>query len=339
MSLSTPTVPLRSVPSPTAPRTLRTLGAPTATSSAGRPRFEPSAGGVEMKGRTPRVTGPTQGWLSVLLGLPFAAAGVAAIALSLGHGTIAEGGKLTFPPFAAAALGLCFVVAGLSFVVYGLVGVAKRRGLAALRARYPDQPWMADYPWDRKGGRDEAPDEAGRTLWFVAYMATFLVPFHWVAFFSRERPFLFQLVTLIFDAVNAALLGRVVYLTARRIRYGPSRIALARFPIAPGTTAELLLDDLSPAARALPIRATLRCVEERFEVRGSGKNRSRVSVSYQLYTDSTTVAPGEPRLRFELPENVPGTRLAAHPPRYWELELAAEAPGVDFGARFLIPVY
>jgi hypothetical protein len=329
MSLSTPTVPLRSIPSP---------GARPAPSPA-RPTFEPSAGGRELKGRTPRVASPTQGWLSVLLGLPFAAAGAATIALALGHGTIAEGGKLTFPPFAVGALGLCFAVTGLSFVAYGLVGVARKRGLAALRARYPDQPWMVDYPWDRKGGRDEAPDEIARTLWFVAFMATFLVPFHWVAFVSRERPFVFQLVTLIFDAIGVGMLGRVVYLVARRIRYGPSRIALARFPIAPGTTAELLLDGLSPVARAFPIRATLRCVEERFEIRQTGRNRTRVSVSYELYRDETTVAPGEARLRFELPENVPGTRLSAVPPRYWEVELAAETPGVDFGARFLVPVY
>ena len=326
MSLSTPTVPLRSIPSPTA-------------ASAARPTFEPSAGGKELKGRTPRVVAPTQGWLSVLLGVPFAAAGAATIALALGRGTIAEGGKLVFPPIAVGALGLCFVVAGLSFVVYGLVGVVRKRGLAALRARYPDQPWMVDHAWDRWGGRDEGPDEIARTLWFVVFMTTFLVPFHWVAFASRERPFLFQLVTLLFDALGVAMLGRVVYLVARRVRYGPSRIAVARFPIAPGTTAELLLDGLSPVARALPIRATLRCIEERFEVRGTGKNRHRVSVPYQLYGDEATVAPGETRLCFDLPANVPGTRLSAQPPRYWELELAAETPGVDFGARFLVPVY
>lgn len=330
MSISTPTLPLRSIPTP--------AGRP-APSPPARPTFEPSAGGRELKGRTPRLASPTQGWLSVLLGLPFAAAGAAAIAFVLGHGTIPQRGKLSFPPYALGAIGVSCVVIGLSFVAYGLVGVARRRGLAALRARYPDQPWMVDYPWDRKGGRDEAPDEIGRTLWFVAFMAIFLVPFHWVAFVSPARPFMFQLVTLVFDAAGVALLGRVGYLVARRIRYGPSRIALARFPMTPGTTAELILDDLSPVARAFPIRATLRCVEERFEVRGTGRNRARVSVPYELYRDQTTIAPGETRLRFELPENVPGTRLAAQPPRYWELDLAAETPGVDFGARFLVPVY
>lgn len=326
MSLLTPTAPLRSVPRPGAP-------APT------RPHFEPSAGGVELRGRNPRATSTAEGWFAVVLGLPFAATGVATIALALGQVTMAAGRTLTFPPFAVAALGLCFVLAGLSFVVHGLRGVVRRNGLAALRARYPEQPWMVDYPWDRRGGRDEAPGEAGRLLWFVAFMTVFLIPFHWVAFFSSERPVVFQFATLLFDAVSVAMLGRVAYLVARRVRYGDSRIALGSFPIAPGTTAELLLDALSPLARAHPIRATLRCIEERFEVRGTGKNRSRVSVCYERYRDQAVVAPGDTRVRFELPDDVPSTHLSAVPPRYWELELAAETPGVDYGARFLVPVY
>jgi hypothetical protein len=170
-------------------------------------------------------------------------------------------------------------------------------------------------------------------------MILFLLPFHWVAFFSRERPVVFQLVTLIFDAVIVALLWRVGHVVARRLRYGESRLRLGDFPIAPGRDAELLLDELSPRARAYPIRATLRCIEERFEVRGSGKNSSRESICYELYRDERLVAPGEPRVVFPIPDAVPGTRLAEPPPRYWELELSAETPGVDYGARFLVPVY
>jgi hypothetical protein len=44
-------------------------------------------------------------------------------------------------------------------------------------------------------------------------------------------------------------------------------------------------------------------------------------------------------VRFPIPPDAPTTELGARPPRYWELELSAEVPGVDFGARFLVPVY
>ena len=302
---------------------------PTPTSTPAR---------VELRGRTARAVNTVQGWAAVLVGLPFATAGGVMAAVATGRlGT--GGAAVRVPPFAVAAIGACFAIVGLSFVGYGVAGLVRRARVAALHARYPGQPWMVDYAWDRNGGRDETPAEAGRALRMAAFLALFLTPFHWVAFFSERRLFLFQLVTLVFDAVIVGLVGRAGYLVARRLRYGESRLAVARFPLRTGATAELLLDGISPRARAVPMRATLRCVEERFETRGSGRDRSRESVCYEVYRDERVVSPGERRVAFEIPEGAPTTALAARPPRYWELELHAETPGVDFGARFLVPVY
>ena len=315
---------------PSSEPTVTSFGDPASAATVG------TAPGIELRGRTPRVVSTAQGWLAVLLGLPFVALGGATIAVAAGR---LGGAAMRVPLFAVGALGACFAIVGLSFVGYGVAGIARRRGLAARRARYPEQPWMVDHPWDRRGGRDESPAEAGRAFRMVVFLALFLTPFHWVAFFSDERPFLFQFVTLVFDAVALALLGRSLYLIARRLRHGESRLAVVRFPIRPGTDAELRLDGISPLARAVPMRATLRCIEERFEVRGSGRNRSTVSVCYELHRDEQVVAPGESHVRFEILDGAATTMLGARPPRYWELELAAETPGVDFGARFLVPVY
>ena len=334
MSLSTPTVPLRSVSRPAAPAW------PPQRSSV-RPTFEPSAGGTELRGRAPRMPNTTHGWLAVLFALPLFGAGAATLRIADALARQAALGlpRSAVPPIAMAGLGFCFAIGGLTYVVYGVRGVLARRGLPALRARYPDQPWMVDFPWDLRGGRDEAPAEVGRLLWLVAVMAVVLLPFCWVVFVARQQPFAVRMMLALFGLVAVAMLGRIAYLVARRLRYGVSRIGLGSFPIAAGTTAELLLDGLSPAVCALPMRATLRCIEERFEVRGSGRNRRRVSICYELYRDEAPVAPGDARLRFELPEGAPGTRLSGIPPRYWELELLAETPGVDFRGRFLVPVY
>ena len=42
---------------------------------------------------------------------------------------------------------------------------------------------------------------------------------------------------------------------------------------------------------------------------------------------------------FDLPMGDYGTRLAEAPARYWELAVLADTPGLDFSAKFLIPVY
>jgi len=33
------------------------------------------------------------------------------------------------------------------------------------------------------------------------------------------------------------------------------------------------------------------------------------------------------------------TRMSGEVPRYWELVVSGEAPGVDYGAVFLLPIY
>ena len=314
--------------------------APTTRTADDDPCAPPgAAAGIELAGRNPRSVKTAEGWAAVIIGLPFVAAGVAVGMLVAGKIDIEEGGRLVFPAFAALTMGLCFAIAGLSFVAHGVRGLLRRGGAAARRARYPGQPWMADHAWERLGGRDEAPRDAWRALWFAAFLALFLVPFHWIAFFSADRPLILQVVTLIFDLVAVVLVGQAARVGLRRLRYGPSRLAFARFPVRPGTEAELLLDLLSPRARSRPLRATLRCVEERYEPLMDARQREMRTVCYELYRDEVMIPPGERCARFVLPEDAPTTVLSGLPPRYWELELRAEGAGADYGARFLVPVY
>jgi hypothetical protein len=244
------------------------------------------------------------------------------------------------PPLVAAPIGITFALVGFAFIVSGARDLRRRAALPALQARYAGQPWMWDYPWDRRGGRDETAGDIGRTLWVVAFMVLFLVPFHWIAFFSRERPVVVQLATSIFDLFLAAILARAVYLALRLARYGRSRIRFASFPFTAGKDVEIDLTTLSALARRAPMVATLRCVQERYETRRRGRDRERVTVCYELSRDERVVAAGEPSVRFALPPTAPSTALAELPPRYWELELRTDGvPGVDYGATFLVPVY
>jgi hypothetical protein len=92
---------------------------------------------------------------------------------------------------------------------------------------------------------------------------------------------------------------------------------------------------------------TLRCIQERIETTGSGRKRTTTEVCYQIWASTFEVeqpgdiAAGHPvPVTFLLPEDAGlSTVLADRPPRYWEIEVAAATPGINYQARFLVPVY
>jgi hypothetical protein len=50
--------------------------------------------------------------------------------------------------------------------------------------------------------------------------------------------------------------------------------------------------------------------------------------------------PGIPKIvKFDLPAGDLATQLSRVPPRYWQLELRAERPGIDYDVKLLLPIY
>jgi hypothetical protein len=244
-------------------------------------------------------------------------------------------------------------------IVVGLLGIGLLVSLAARlfrngRARrlarsHPGAPWLADHAWDPRGARDDTLRRALQNLAGAFFVGLFLVPFNWLAFFSRgELPLagriIFGLVTGFFDLLVIGLFVYGVYLLARLATHGASVLRFERFPYLLGTplAAALRVGGRGPAHRRLS--ATLRCIEEKWERRDS---ESASTVCYQIYADRRQIEPPfaplpdgrEARISFDLPDLPIGTRLADQPPRYWELEVRSEGPGVDYAATFLVPVY
>ena len=307
---------------------------------------EPGPGGVELRGRQPRSATTIHGWPSLILGLPIVAVGLAVMGVAGGYITVDHSSGRQMPTWFAAILGAVFAWAGMSFVVHGLGGARRTARARRLRAAHPAEPWRWDHRWDERGSTDDTAVRAGQSVYAAVFMFVFLVPFHWVGFVARDGSLIFGLVALLFDAAALALLARGIYLFARRLKYGSGRALFARFPFRRGTTLEVHIE--SP--RALPqhavVSATLRCIQERY-VRSGGGGDETVTVScIELYRDMgpapfvTTGAGGRAlRVRFDLPRDVPITDLASRPCRYWEVEVEAGTDGVDYAARYLVPVY
>ncbi len=238
---------------------------------------------------------------------------------------------------------------GLSLILHGFKGLGRRARVAGLKRAHPDEPWLWDYPWDRYGARDDNRRRVVRAFVGAAFFVLFLLPFNYVGFVMDDVPgrWLWMGIVGLFDLVTLAAIGHAIYLLLRYLKYGTSALSFDAIPFRVGQEAGLRF--LGPGRGEVPDRVvvTLRAIEERYETRGSGKNRSQRVVCYENYADTRTVEDVRVRwegrrglaLRFALPADAAGTRLSERPPRYWELEVSADVPGVDYKATFLLPVY
>ncbi len=281
------------------------------------------------------------GWPAVFLGLPFLAAGIA-IALVAG-GVIPMGdGRFHAPRWVIGVMGAVFAFCGASMSLHGAAGLRRLARARRLRSLHPDQPWISDHPWERRGSRDDTLRRASQRLVASGVFAAFLIPFNGWAFGSEAGGLFVIAAVLLFDAVTLLVFGHALYLFARRAKYGRSYVRFDRFPFFVGDELSVWLKR-PPRLEGNALTATLRCVEERYGQHDSGGRRRQAAVSYELHEESKQIDISshsrDLAISFPLPADGPTTRLAQRPPRYWELTLRAEQPGVDYSATFLLPVY
>jgi hypothetical protein len=308
--------------------------------------LEPGPGGVELRGRQARSATTIHGWPSVILGLPFVAVGLAIISVATGYITVRQSGGRQVPSWLIASLGAVFAWAGISCVVHGLRGLRRTARSRQLRAAHPGEPWRWDHAWDERGSTDDTGARAGQSVYAAIFMFVFLAPFHWIGFVAPDGALMFGVVALLFDAAALALLWRGTYLFARRLKYGGGRALFARFPFRPGTTLELHVEAPGALPQHALASATLRCIQERYVKSGTGEDATVTVSCFELYRDTapapfiaTAIGGRALRVRFELPSDVPITDLASRPCRYWEMDVEAGTDGVDYAARYLVPVY
>lgn len=296
--------------------------------------------GRELKGHTDRSATTVHGWPAVGLGA-LATTPAVLVALLLA-GVVGELAAANAPVWVVGVGGLAFGAAGAAFIVHGLRGVLRQRAAAAQRRAFPLQPWHWDHNWDVRGMTDRGWEEARRAFVFALMASLILAPGNWAMVALSNMPAWAKGVIALFDLMIGYALWRGAYMALRTIKYGRPRLRAQRFPLHPGMSAELVLERSGPLGAIHAFDVTFRCVQERYEKRGSGKNRSQVVVCYEVWAEKRTVqcsvaTPLE--MRFDIPLHLPGCALSERPARYWEVEVSGEAPGIDYGGTFLVPIY
>lgn len=249
------------------------------------------------------------------------------------------------PWWVLTVIGVVFALCGGGVWAMGLRQYRAERHRAYARRRHPGRPELADYPWDPHGYSAPRWSRAAKALAGALLMSLFLSVFNWWAFFT-DSPFMVKAVTALFDLILVLVWWEALTRVGRALRFGGSRLDFAQFPFHPGQTVVLRWHPARGIAEVRKGRFTLRCVEEWFEQRGSGKHRSvqlvheeKWAMHQHLDHPDTLRHERRQELRFDLPPSAPTTRLDADRPVFWELEITLDLPGLDFEEVYLVPVY
>ncbi len=298
-----------------------------------------------LKNHTPISTTTIHGWPSLLFGLPFLIAGLAILGISGGFIEV-DPGSVHAPMWVIGAAGSMFFFAGIALITNGIQGIKRQKIVKEGIRSSKSTPWDWDYPEDSHG----VSEKKGKQVlnYFVAALAfvVFLAPFNWWAFVSDESNGMIIFVVGFFDLIILFVIGHFFYNLIQYFRFGSSFLQFHRFPFYLGDSLSAVLLGMPKGTQIDMIRLHLRFIEERYETSGSGRNRTQRVVPYQLYGDTRKISGselddrGELNIEWQLPpdENFE-SEMSRRPACYWELDIDAELPGVNYHARFLLPVY
>ena len=296
---------------------------------------------VELTGRTPRGRGQQGPGCFIVFGALFMAAG-ASVAWRLTRDSAGTEAPL---PVIYAFGGLA-VLFGFSLVLSGLKTAWAAARRARIRRQFPNEPWRADHRWDERGERERPMAKAISNLIGMVLFALLLAPFNWLTWVYWNP--VAAVVMAVFDLMLVAGVVYAFYEMARAAKYGAAWIEYERFPFFLGEPLRVRLGSRGGLDRLQKLLVTVRFVREAAVpgARDSKGHRSSRIAARQHWAETLEFDPGLLRGTTELPVGVDlpadadyGTELSAPVARYWEIEMKGEAPGIDFHAQFLIPVY
>ncbi len=299
---------------------------------------------VVLKGRQPVSRTTIHGWPSVILGLPFAGMGTFILLMGLEKIEV-DPSKVHAPMWVIAVCGLMFVLAGLWLIWHGMDGIRRKVKIKNVKITRAASPWLWDYEWQALGISDNKIKKVLHGLIMLIVVGTFLAPFHWWAFYSGDGRIMVKIMVVFFDLVFG-LGGGYYFLNnlALYLKYGNSRLRFGNFPFYLGNKLSVVLVGLPSEIHQLQL--DLRCIEEKYETRQRGRKKESRVVCYQLHHENRTLTGSQVSSgnTMAMEWNLPGeseltSTLSQRPARFWELEVKADTPGVDYHSRFLLPVY
>ena len=271
--------------------------------------------------RTPAAR-TTHGSPQLLLGLGLAALGAGA-ALALGIAPVRGTAELTRP------LGFFFAIVGTVMLWGGFrdATAAAARGVAPWRADGFDSPVLTA---GIGHGHRIVAMQAALCFGFAAWLLGRSTPG------SGAR-----LMVLAFLAGGVASILYMGWTQLRRWKFGHCRLVIRNVPTRPGEPLQLVFRGGSRLADT-DLELRLQCIEhELHQTTGDGTRIAAYRIFEERRSEHTR-PDGDALLSFHIPADLPGTRLrvgSRDNAVYWRLAVAADIPGLDYRADFLLPIY
>jgi hypothetical protein len=276
------------------------------------------------------------------------AVGVIAALVEKGVITPSRGGDM--PGWMGWAVAVIFFVPGAFVFLNGFKGLFDAARLKRVREEHPNEPWLVEYDWNPEGISADSRASVLSQVLVLAFLLVFLAPFNYFVFFSpdsaSEVPLLARGLIAFFDLIPVLVLWGIVTTLWHKAKYGQPRLAFGSFPFHLGGPLSARFSTRRAIGEFKKMSFTLHCVEERTEIyRTTRRSTSTRTTCEQIWTDELVLDQpgalyeGEFPISFKLPDGDYGSRFVDAPARYWELEVKADTPGLDFGALFLLPVY
>lgn len=292
---------------------------------------------------------PIQGSQAIFFSLPFLAAGIFILLASWDIIHVPDS-KFHVPRNLVASFGALFFLAGLVVLAHGIEGLWHRAKVKRLRQQHPDEIWHADYSWQSSGASGDNLQRLINSCYGCLAFTLVMLPLNWFAFFYADRVegVYLKIVLAFFNVLILISWGYTVYLLLQFIKYGNSFLQFSQFPFFLGERAQLTLKTKGMIRGLKTMTFILRCCEERFETRTIGRKQQIDLVVYQLYAETVNFEDvgryQQKNLQWPLILELPrdprlASSLSARPPVYWELEVKASTPGIDYHTFFLVPVY
>ena len=277
----------------------------------------------------------------VLFMLPFCGFGVFALIMAAFQ---AAGGDFAAAGF-LVVFGLVFSSIGFGFIVAGFRGFGRQKQTDRLEEENPDEPWL----WRKEWAEGRITGGSRATMIFAWIFAGFWNLISWTLAIgivpaALNEGELAALFVLIFPLVGALLLTWAIVATLRYRRYG---ISVFRMATVPGVIGRTLRGVIILPSRVRPVDGfdvKLTCV--RRITTGSGKNRSTserilwqeersIRDSSQVGATATAIP-----VTFVIPDDAEESSPRSSDDQIvWRLEAEASVPGIDYSARFEVPVF